>query len=170
MVEPLAIYGAFIGTIAAIGTAWNMYDRRFRDRARLRLNLATGFVQDRPDIKSNEWLWFLEVQNFGRRPLTISSLPGLAFPNERFSVFTGTFEQVPKRLDEGSKITFWLYERALRKVLKEQGMLPNRILLKDDAGDSHTRRIARKYLRQLKKLMDSASQETGSAEVEVRLR
>jgi len=152
MVDPLAIYGAAIGSVAAIGTAWNIYHSAFRDRARLRLSLATGITQDVPSVRSNEWLWMIEAQNFGRRPLTISGHGGLELANGRWVVFTGVFEQLPRRLGENQKVTFWIYEVSLQKALREQGLLPTRIRLTDDGGSTHKRRIPAKYRRQLASL------------------
>ena len=138
--------------VALLGLGWTIYNAVFRDRARIRARVATGGVQNYPGVDGEQWLWFIEVMNQGRRPISISSLPGLELPNGRYLVFNSRFGEA-KPIQEGEKAIFWTYESALSSGLKREGHIPNRILIKDDAGRDYRRRIHRKYLKLIRQLV-----------------
>ena len=172
----IIILGAVGSGVGLLLGGFRLYTAVVRDRARIRTKLATGAIQNVPGIRSDEWVWFIEVINHGRRSVTLSSFAGLEYPKpgivkfgkrSRWVVFTNCVEQLPKTLGEGEKITFWVYEDALVKGLREEGGVPHRVLVKDNAGHSFRRRIERKYLRLLSKLLkgrpEAERQDEGSA-------
>ena len=154
MADALAIYGATIGSLAAVGALWNIYNTGIRDRARLRLSISMGTMQDPPHVRADEWVWFVEAANDGRRPLTISSAGGLEFPNGRYSAFTGGLKLLPKRLEEGDKVMMWCKETALKEAIDKHGILPTHIRFSDDVGRTHRKRIPAQYRQPLGRLLE----------------
>ena len=154
MANALAIYGATIGSLAAVGTLWNIYNTGVRDRARLKLSIGRGTVQGSPHVRPDEWVWLAEAANAGRRPLTISSAGGLEFPNGHYSAFSGGFELLPKRLEEGDKVVLWCKETALKEAIDKHGILPTHIRFSDDVGRTHRKRIPAKYRQLLGRLLE----------------
>jgi hypothetical protein len=153
MSDPIAVYGAITGTAGAAAAIWTVWNG-VRDRARIRMSVGVASVSDYPGIESGRWLCTIAVMNHGRRPVTISGNAGLAYSNGQWSPFGGVFSTgLPRRLDEGSSVTFWVYEDALVEGIRRQGSLPNRVLVNDDAGHQHTRRISKKYLQRLERLV-----------------
>jgi hypothetical protein len=67
--------------------------------------------------------------------------------------FGSVFEpDLPRRLDEGEKVTFYVSETAVVGEIRRQREIPNRVLVKDNAGHTHKRRIPGTYLKRLKRL------------------
>jgi hypothetical protein len=116
-------------------------------------------MQDYPGISSDEWLCFVDVINHGRRPVGISSLPGLRFKDgSRFvmSPFPGTN---PAPLTEGSKVRYWMYEAKLVEGLLDAGDIPRWVQVDDDTGQQHIRRIPLKTIKYLTGIRDKHAEE-----------
>ena len=156
MADPIAVYGAITGTAGAAAAAWTVWNGFFRDRARIETNVSNVVTSNYPGVRPGELLCAIDVMNHGRRPVTISSYAGLTFPKGRWAAFAGSASDLPRRLDEGSKVTFWVYEGSLLDSIRQFGCMPNRVLVNDDAGRAHKRRIPKKYLRRLKRLAVSS--------------
>ncbi len=139
---------AFI--VALVSVLWNIYSAGWRDRARLKLDMHWG-MKPNSDV-ADEWIWFIEAANTGRRPLTISSHGGLDFPNGRWLALAGGAEHLPKRLEEGESLTMWITESDLRRSLKEINLLPTHIVW-PLGRQRHRQRIPRKYKSQMKQLV-----------------
>ncbi len=163
MTAVLAAYGAVIGTIGALGAGWAIWNGLFRDRARVRTEVATGFLQNVRGAPNDGWVWFITVMNRGRRPLSVSGYAGPQLAKEglwkfgkrsKWILFSNCFEALPGTVGEGQKLTYWRAEGALAKSLREEGLPPIRVLVKDDAGHQYSRRIKGKYLRQMKELSE----------------
>src|SRR5438876_7665626 len=112
MPDPVSIYGAVTGTAGAAAAIWTVWNG-VRDRARIRTRVGNA-VSEPPIAEPGRWLCTITVMNHGRRSVTISGYAGLAYPNGQWSPFGGVFgTDLPRRLDEGSGVTFWVYEDAL---------------------------------------------------------
>lgn len=169
--DPIAVYGAITGTIGALGAAWAIWHGAIRDRARIRATVSTAFAQNHPQIDPAESLWCIEVMNRGRRPVSMSGFAGFQlaesgllsrFRRKRWLVFQNCLETLPKRLQEGDKVTYWTYEKALKDGLRKEGRYPDRVLVKDDVGHYYVRRIPRKYRDRLAKLLTDHGQTFGA--------
>lgn len=66
MTDWVAMYGAVIGSVAAVGTAWNIY----HDRVRLKIEISFGVIGDLPNMLD---CIFVEVSHAGRRPITLQA-------------------------------------------------------------------------------------------------
>jgi hypothetical protein len=94
----IAIYGAVVSTAALLWTVgWALYKDAFRDRARIRVQIAEGHgvgagMAPQPSL-------YLTVSNRGRRPVVIQSAVRLvsAKRGDREMLITN---DLPKRLDE----------------------------------------------------------------------
>lgn len=157
MPDPVAVYGAFTGTVGAAGTLWSIYTWR-RDRAALKFDL-NQIVTEHPNAPKDEILWSIDIINVGRRAVTVSSAPGLDMGDGRKLVFSGTFGDVPKRLQEGSKVTWWVTQSGLKTGLKkhlgEASQAPTHIVFADDAGRKYRSRIEPKRRADLERLRNT---------------
>jgi hypothetical protein len=77
--DPLAVYGAVIGTTAAAGALWNIYHGWWRDRARLTLTIGHGGgpvigwpPMGKTSVNLAENVYVTAI-NRGRRPVQVSS-------------------------------------------------------------------------------------------------
>jgi hypothetical protein len=116
MADWLAIYGAAIGSSAAAGVVWNVYNSVLRDRARLKVRLCRELVGWAPHTVD---CLGVEVSNVGRRPVTVQSyrfeahdgrglIPAVPAA-QQYGPVAALLEQslvTPKRLDEGQQHTF----------------------------------------------------------------
>lgn len=151
MADPIAVYGAITGTAGAAAGLWAIWNGT-HDRARIKTEVR-NIVTEYPGIRPGALLCAINVINQGRRPVTISGYAGLAFSAGHWFPFAGVLGELPRRLDESATITFWMYEDALVEGVREQGEMPSRVLVNDDGGHTHKRRISGPYLRRLKRLV-----------------
>jgi hypothetical protein len=94
MADPLAVYGAVIGTTAAAGALWNIYHGWWRDRARVTLEVTVGSEafswmgteRGTISLRPDKYL-IVRVVNKGRRPLKIDSA-GLVMGDKTQRLFT----------------------------------------------------------------------------------
>ncbi len=117
MSDAIAIYGAVIGTAAAIGVAWNIYDSIFRDRAKLAVSSKFGDIHWHGESLA---CVTVKVSNVGRRPVTIANcyfrrtdrgntgmLPGAATLYGALGLIVDESHKFPKRLEEGESHVVW---------------------------------------------------------------
>jgi len=153
MADWLAIYGAAIGTSAAAGVVWNIYNGALRDRARLRVLFAREFrpsddapftiLSPDPSCWSETEAWYpsserravISVTNVGKRPLTVMEA-GVEFSNKVRAAFEpgNTAE-----LKEGEFLVFGITEDSLGEILR--GGVLRHIYAMDASMTVHRRRI-----------------------------
>jgi hypothetical protein len=148
MADPIAVYGAATGTVGALGAGFSIYNQWLRDRASLRLSIHRI-------ANANEVGWAINVTNKGRRAVTVSSCPGLELPNGKKIVFTAALGDLPRRLDDGSKITYWMRASALQQHLKSEALMPTHITFEDDGDNSYRQPLSASTLRAISKLTTS---------------
>ncbi len=156
MTDPIAVYGAITGTLGSLGATWGIWHTVVRDRPRLRVKVSTGSTDSYPGIEAGEWLWLVDIMNYGRRPVTISSLPGFEFADgSRFVLSPFPYRNGPETVDEGKKASFWMYQNALIKGLKEQKRYPTNVTVVDDAGNTHRWRMKKESISLMKRLCEN---------------
>jgi hypothetical protein len=143
MVDPLALYGAIVGTSAALGALWNIYSG-IRDRARLRIGVSFSLMHS--GTSSLDCVG-VEVSNTGRRPTNIQSCAVRAADGRRLfymhgaaqqygglGAFVDRSHQLPQRLNEGELHTiFWPLE-ALKQSVRDDPTLRLMWVEVTDAG------------------------------------
>ena len=156
MADWLAIYGAAIGSSAAAGVAWNIYNSAFRDRARLRILFGREFrpsdeapftiLSPDPAYWSETEAWYpsserravVSVTNVGKRPITVMEA-GVEFPNRVRAAFEpGNTAQ----LKEGEILVFSISEDSLGEILR--GGVPRYVYAMDASMTIHRRGIERR--------------------------
>ena len=135
--------------ISTLALTWNVFNAAWRDRARLRVGVSWGVMPNGLTENSDDWMWFIEAANVGRRPITVSGRGGVEFPTGQWLAFAGGSEHLPKRLEEGSRLIMWITERELIQAIGEQGSPPSHVVFKDDSGRTWRKRIPSKYTRRL---------------------
>jgi hypothetical protein len=124
------------------------------------MKMSTGRINSYPGIQADKSLWFVEVMNYGHRPVTISSLPGFEFDDgSRFVLTPLEYMKGPQTVAEGQKVTYWMYEDALIEGLRKENRLPGCVMGSDDAGNTHRWKIDKKSLGNMKRLVDETSKE-----------
>lgn len=164
MADPVAIYGAAIGSAAAVGVAWRIYHDAFRDKARLRLLLGKEFrprggeytiLSPNPEHWSETATWYpdaevlavVNVANVGKRPLTVNGA-GLEFKNEYRIVFE---PGKAGNLEEGESLLFSISEPSLSNVLQHLG-LPRFVFAMDASGRVYRSSIESSLVKWLEEL------------------
>ena len=149
MPDPIAVYGAATGTAGALGAVWSIWHGIIRDRPRLRAKVSTMYADS---IAKNEWLWSIDIMNYGRQSVSMSSAPGLLFRDGWYMPFINRLGD-KENIGAGEKVTWWISETGLVKGLRNKGALPHRIVFKDDGGNNYRRRINSKQLKTMKRLI-----------------
>jgi hypothetical protein len=159
MTDALALYGAIIGTAAALGALWNIYSG-MRDRARLKVMVRRELVGWAPHTV--ECLG-IEVSNVGRRPVTVQSYKfqgndgrGLIPPmlvDERYGPIAQLLRQTittPKRLNEGEQHTFrWPLQVVIDSIAASPTFRVIGIEVTDGTGRTWSHRLSDGELRLL---------------------
>jgi hypothetical protein len=154
MADYLSVYGAAIGSAAAIGAVWNTYLSIFHDKARIRIKLGKEFYTDddaafamvsyttsnwdsiAQDFPQGELKAHLQVINQGRRPVTIVEA-GLEFESNTRAVFKpGTTGE----LSEGKALSFVVSEAGLGQIILRNG-IPSRLYAIDASHKFHRERV-----------------------------
>jgi hypothetical protein len=128
--DPLAVYGAVIGTTAAAGALWNIYHGWWRDRARLQLTCWCD---------GNKV--YLKAVNVGRRPITLEEL-GICFRGREEPV---TCRFLGVELQEGKAFTRLLEILPPDGPLKARGS-PCHVFATDSAGKRARRQLSGKVI------------------------
>jgi hypothetical protein len=150
MPDFLALYGAVVGSAAALGFGWNVY----RDWPRLKIKISKGHFHP----GANEPLVFVEAVNVCRRPITINGGGGLAFRDGSHIWFNNGAHELPKELAEGQSIALWCTQATLKKTLgKRRGDLPTNVWFKDASDKLHRARIPRGFRDWMIKLAGGSS-------------
>ena len=152
MPDALAIYGAAIGSAAAVGAVWNIYNTGFRDRARLKLIIKRGrFIsQTEARVDVDGPILFIRATNIGHRPLTIVS-GGLELSNKRGREGMREINSLPRELAENQEVTLWFDENDLKKLTK----LPTYFSFLDTADKYHRRKIPRYLLNWIRQVVEA---------------
>ena len=168
MADPLAIYGAAIGTVAALGVAWNIHIG-LRDRGRLRITAAVSklSMSQEVDLASltatvKEWLDCISIQasNIGRRPMTVGQCTlkshdgralwfatGASLRYGRAGAIVDDSHRVPKRLEESEFHTYLFPLEQLRKSLSEdKAFLFSRVSVQAGAGKPWRSRLGKNLI------------------------
>lgn len=156
MADPIAVYGAVIGTTGAAGAAWSIWHGIVRDRPRVKVVIQFSRM-NHPMIEP-EPLVTMDIMNQGRRPLSLSNLPGVLFPDGIRLAFSPLPWQLgTQAVEEGQKATYWMYEAAFKEGVKERASVPTRVVISDDAGRVYKRRIDRHLLRWIRDVLEEDS-------------
>ena len=163
MADALSIYGAAIGSVAALGVLHNM----LRDRTGIKIRLGREFYASKEakfalvSFDSKSWdqtagqyprtqrKAHLQVVNSGRRPVTILEA-GVEFADGTHAAFKpGTTSE----LTEGGFVSFRVGEEALGEAIKRSG-IPAKVYATDGSGRSYRRSVEAKlrpWLEQLRR-------------------
>ena len=175
MADPIAIYGAVIGTAAGIGALWNVYQGAVRDRPRLTLSVGREFYStDSGDevvdesfalvsYDPREWEGIaatypiymrkahVHVCNVGPRPITVIAA-GFQFEDGyRIAVKPGTTGD----LSEGQPLSFRASEEGLAQMLRKRSEPPRWVYAMNSAHRIRRRRLhanVQAWLDQLRKI------------------
>lgn len=156
MTDALALYGAIIGTAAALGALWNIYSG-MRDRARLTIKVVAGLIGAAQPIRCLG----IEASNVGRRPATLQSYRLLARDGRGFVLMVGLAQRygaagtlidqtltTPRRLAEGEQHTFlWPLEVVRESVAADPGFRPIWAEVTDGTGRRWRHRLTKNELR-----------------------
>ena len=144
MADALAIYGAAIGSAAAVGTAWNIYTG-LRDRPRLKVSPSITRLTWTPDTLQCVGV---EVANVGRRPINLQSCTIESSDRRAMFFLEGSFRRlgpmgslafeshkVPKRLQEGESHTFLIPIATITDSLaRDRTFHPMSVSVRDGTG------------------------------------
>jgi hypothetical protein len=153
LADPLAVYGAVIGTTAAAGALWNIYHGWWRDRARLALGIKLGggpiigWGRHTVDPRQNV---YLSITNRGRRPVRVESAgllhkDGSSLVLMQDSLGQQVFSAV---LDERNpSVDVCARTRDLQERYSAGGQSPPSHIFCHTAARRHTRRLGQPWIR-----------------------
>jgi hypothetical protein len=160
MADPLALYGAVVGTAAAAGAVWNIYHGWWRDRARVSLEVTVGSEafswigtgRGTISLRPDKYL-IVAVVNKGRRPLKIDGA-GLVMGDKSKRYFTlgpDGSPVFPCILDEKMpRVDACAEVDPLRNELSgAPERTPTHAFCYDATGKRHARRLSRRMKRWL---------------------
>lgn len=98
----LAIYGAFLSTIAV---SWNIYNA-FQDRPKIKIETNFGSI-----IGDKRTLLLIKAINKGRRPITLSSFGVRCGENDLLNIYP---HNLPFELREGKSHSEWFDVKELK--------------------------------------------------------
>lgn len=153
MADPLAIYGAVIGTVGAAGAAFAIYNSAVRDRANIKVRPSFGFPKfgPLPGGPTKEFV-LLTASNRGRRPVTFTS-GGLLYPDGSTLWFPGQMETLPKELREGQSHSVWGYPDDMIENIMKKGAAPTHAFYWDATGRMHRSRLPKVFRRWIRSAM-----------------
>jgi hypothetical protein len=147
MADAVAIYGAVIGTVGAVGAGFAIYNTAIRDRANIRVRPSFGYPSfgPIPGGPSSEFV-LLTASNRGRRPVTLTS-GGLLYPDGSTLWFSGQTGTLPKEVGEGQSHSVWGYPDDMIENIKKKGAAPTHAFYWDATGRMHRSRLPRAFRR-----------------------
>jgi hypothetical protein len=148
--DPLAVYGAAIGTAAAAGAAWNIY-AGWRDRAVLVLSCTLGSTVGGPGVPAVlDQNFLVEVWNHGRRPKQVTSAGLLLEDKSMIAMMVDPTGQavLPAVLDERRpNVTLSTPVHAQRSRFSQAGAAKPTHIFCFSAGKRRTRRLSPESVR-----------------------
>ena len=132
----LAAWGSILSTIIFV-----------QDRPRIKVGLTDGSIINLPSVNKSEKILRLSIKNYGRRPLTISSVAfGADKPkNEREAFFLKehffTYD-LPKELPENSEISLVMKYESLKSYAKEDNININYLVFSDTLGKNYKAKLS----------------------------
>jgi hypothetical protein len=157
-VDPLALYGAVIATLAAALSILNFR----RDRARVKIEVSRGYLLDGDGGRSESYL-FVRGVNVGRRPVLFTEAGVVVPRKDRLMIMpplTGSpFEaySLPKLVPEAGQTQLWtkMSELANNIVIHADGRLPTHGYFDDSSGRRWKGRIPEYVLNELRVLVNA---------------
>jgi hypothetical protein len=158
--DPLAVYGAVVGTAAAAGAVWNIYHGWWRDRARVTLEVTVGSEafswmgteRGTISVRPDKYL-IVRVVNKGRRPLKIDGA-GLIMgdKSQRFfilgphgsPVFACILDERTPKVDACADL-----DSLRNELCSAPERTPTHAFCYDGAGTRYIRRLPRHMKRRL---------------------
>ncbi len=141
--DALALYGAVIGTVAAVGTLlqaiWNIH----RERPRLKVQGSRAVIVSGASPALNmpgqrETVIMVEAVNTGSRPITIQEA-GLILKNKSKLAFFGSGRELPKELATGQQFSIWTPTEQLAHSFDDS--VPAYAYCRDAEGKMHKGRL-----------------------------
>lgn len=132
----LAAWGSILSTIIFL-----------QDRPRIKVGLTKGSVISLPSVDSSEEILRLSIRNYGRRPLTISSVAfGTDKPkNEREAFFLKEhffIYDLPKELPENSEISLVMKYKSLKSCAEKDNVNINYLVFSDTLGKRYKTKLS----------------------------
>jgi len=124
----VAIYGAVLSTIAIV---WNII-KDILNKPRLKVQAGIGFITYRDETKPTK-IYNFEAVNLGKRPITLTS-SGIKIEGENSITFIDN-TNLPKRLEEGNKISFFRKTDEFYNEIKEHQL--RYLWFKDTTGKTY---------------------------------
>lgn len=103
----IAIYGAILSSTAIV---WNI----MRDKRSIKVSASAGFIGHQDGSESTS-IYSFQAVNTGKRPITLTSV-GIEIENGISSQFIDD-TNLPKKLNEGDKVSFYRESSELKKEL-----------------------------------------------------
>ncbi len=132
----LAAWGSILSTIIYL-----------QDRPKIKVGLTRGSVINLPSVQNSEDVLRLSIRNYGRRPLTISSVAfgtdkprnerEILFLKEHFIVY-----DLPKQLLENSEISLVMKYESLKSCAKRDNVNINYLVFSDTLGKSYKTKLS----------------------------
>jgi hypothetical protein len=118
-----------------------------QDRPRIKVGLTKGSVISLPSVDSSEKILRLSIRNYGRRPLTVSSVAfGTDKPKNKKEAFFlkehfFTYD-LPKELPENSEISLVMKYDSLKSYAKRDKVNINYLVFSDTLGKNYKAKIS----------------------------